>query len=64
MLKESTSVETAPDRTTVVHSTEEAVLAGYMASLNNPGRRLSQRALSEMHGIDRRKVKEIIPKVA
>jgi hypothetical protein len=39
---------------------EQAVLADYIASLNGPGRPLSQRFLAEKHRIDRRKVKQII----
>lgn len=39
---------------------EQAVLADYLASLEGPGRPLSQRSLAEKHGIDRRKVKQII----
>ncbi|TDB85517.1 DUF2637 domain-containing protein [Actinomadura sp. 7K534] len=39
---------------------EQAVLAEYRASLNGPGRPLSQRFLAEKHGLDRRKVKQII----
>jgi Protein of unknown function (DUF2637) len=39
---------------------EQAVLADYLASLDGPGRPLSQRFLAEKHGIDRRKVKQII----
>ncbi|MEV4004164.1 hypothetical protein [Actinomadura sp. NPDC049753] len=39
---------------------EEAVLNEYRASLDGPGRPLSQRYLAEKHGIDRRKIKQII----
>ncbi|MFI0371249.1 DUF2637 domain-containing protein [Actinomadura sp. 1N219] len=39
---------------------EQAVLDDYRASLNGPGRPLSQRYLAEKHNIDRRKVKRII----
>ncbi|MEU9018661.1 DUF2637 domain-containing protein [Actinomadura sp. NPDC048394] len=39
---------------------EQAVLAEYRASLNGPGRPLSQRYLADKHGLDRRKVKQII----
>jgi hypothetical protein len=44
----------------VEQSPEEAVLTDYLASLDGPGRPLSQRHLAEKHGIDRRKVKQII----
>ncbi|WP_242900672.1 DUF2637 domain-containing protein [Actinomadura terrae] len=50
----------APPRTEVDQTPEDAVLAEYLASLNGPGRPASQRYLAEKHGIDRRKVKEII----
>lgn len=46
--------------TEVEQTPEQAVLAEYQASLNGPGRPVSQRYLSEKHGIDRRKVKRII----
>ncbi|WP_433326524.1 DUF2637 domain-containing protein [Spirillospora sp. CA-294931] len=39
---------------------EQAVLADYTASLDGPGKPLSQRFLAEKHGIDRRKVRQII----
>ncbi|XVQ10056.1 DUF2637 domain-containing protein [Spirillospora sp. CA-255316] len=61
---EPASMESEPDRTEVEHTPEEAVLADYVASLDGPGRPLSQRALAERHGIDRRKVKQIIATVA
>lgn len=51
-------------RTSVEQSPEEAVLAEYLASLEGPGRPLSQRFLAEKHGIDRRKVRQIISTVA
>jgi DNA-binding GntR family transcriptional regulator len=57
-------MESEPDRTEVEHTPEEAVLADYLASLKGPGRPLSQRALADRHGIDRRKVKQIITTVA
>ncbi|MFI0368846.1 DUF2637 domain-containing protein [Actinomadura sp. 1N219] len=60
---EPASMESEPDRTKVEHTPEQAVLADYMASLNGPGKPLSQRALAERHGIDRRKVKQIIANV-
>ena len=53
-----------PARTEMEQTPEEAVLAEYLASLNGPGRPLSQRYLAEKHGIDRRKVKQIISTVA
>ena len=52
------------ERAEVAQTPEEAVLADYIASLNGPGRPLSQRYLAEKHGIDRRKVKRIISTVA
>ena len=50
----------AQPRTEVEQTPEQAVLDEYRASLNGPGRPLSQRYLAEKHGIDRRKVKQII----
>ncbi|TDC79143.1 DUF2637 domain-containing protein [Actinomadura sp. 7K507] len=47
-------------RTKAGQTPEQAVLDDYKASLNGPGRPLSQRHLAERHGIDRRKVKRII----
>ncbi|MEV0662163.1 DUF2637 domain-containing protein [Actinomadura luteofluorescens] len=47
-------------RTEVEQTPEEAVLEEYRASLEGPGRPLSQRYLAEKHGIDRRRVKQII----
>lgn len=47
-------------RTEVERTPEEAVRDEYRASLDGPGRPLSQRYLAEKHGIDRRKVKQII----
>lgn len=47
-------------RTEVEQTPEQAVLDEYMASLQGPGRPVSQRYLAEKHGIDRRKVKQII----
>jgi hypothetical protein len=52
--------QAATPRTDVEQSPEEAVLTDYLASLNGPGRPLSQRHLAEKHNIDRRKVKQII----
>lgn len=46
--------------TTAEQTPEQAVLAEYRASLNGPGRPLSQRYLAEKYGIDRRKIKQII----
>ncbi|MEU9021580.1 DUF2637 domain-containing protein [Actinomadura sp. NPDC048394] len=53
---------TAPEhpRTEVEQTTEQAVLDEYRASLQGPGRPVSQRYLAEKYGIDRRKVKQII----
>ncbi|MFC5751695.1 DUF2637 domain-containing protein [Actinomadura rugatobispora] len=47
-------------RTEVEQTPEEAVLHEYRASLDGPGRPLSQRYLAEKHGIDRRRVKRVI----
>ncbi|MEU9020830.1 DUF2637 domain-containing protein [Actinomadura sp. NPDC048394] len=49
-----------PPSTEVKQTLEQAVLAEYLASLDGPGRPLSQRYLAEKHNIDRRKVKQII----
>jgi hypothetical protein len=57
------SPEHDPARAKVDQSPEQAVLADYIASLQGPGRPLSQRALAERHGLDRRKVKQIISTV-
>ncbi|WP_338741542.1 DUF2637 domain-containing protein [Actinomadura luteofluorescens] len=46
--------------TEVEQTPEEAVRDEYRASLTGPGRPLSQRYLAEKHGIDRRKIKQII----
>ncbi|WP_433151226.1 DUF2637 domain-containing protein [Actinomadura nitritigenes] len=53
---------TAPEhpRTEVEQTPEQAVLDEYRASLQGPGRPVSQRCLAEKYGIDRRKVKQII----
>lgn len=48
------------ERTNIKQSSEEAVLAEYLASLEGAGRPLSQRYLVEKHGVDRRKVKQIL----
>ncbi|GAA0968922.1 hypothetical protein GCM10009555_015120 [Acrocarpospora macrocephala] len=50
--------------TIVAQSTEEAILADYVASLNGPGRPLSQRFLAEKHGVDRRKVRQIVSAIS
>lgn len=42
---------------------EDAVRADYLASLHGPGKPLSQRFLAQKHGLDRRKVKQIISTV-
>jgi hypothetical protein len=58
---QGTGLEQAGPACTAVEQTlEQAVLAEYRASLNGPGRPLSQRYLADKHGIDRRKVKRII----
>ncbi|MBO3751902.1 DUF2637 domain-containing protein [Streptosporangiaceae bacterium NEAU-GS5] len=49
-----------PKRVDVAQTPEDAIRADYLASLNGPGRPLSQRFLADKHGIDRRKVKQII----
>lgn len=54
----------APARTEVEQTPEQEVRAEYLASLSGPGRPLSQRFLAEKHGLDRRKVKQIITTVA
>ncbi|TDE39477.1 DUF2637 domain-containing protein [Actinomadura sp. 6K520] len=54
------AAQPAPPRTEVERTPEQAVLDEYRASLNGPGRPLSQRYLAEKHGIDRRKIKQII----
>jgi hypothetical protein len=56
--------EDVPARRTEVEQTpEDAVLADYLASPDGPGRPLSQRFLADKHGVDRRKVREIISTV-
>ncbi|TDC68427.1 DUF2637 domain-containing protein [Actinomadura sp. GC306] len=58
---ERTSLEQPhPDGARLEQPVEQAVLAEYRASLNGPGRPVSQRYLAEKYGIDRRKVKQII----
>lgn len=47
-------------RTKPVQTPEQALLDEYRASLNGPGRPLSQRYLAEKYGIDRRKVRRLI----
>jgi hypothetical protein len=56
--------EEQPSRTEVEQTPEDAVLTDYLASLEGPGRPLSQRFLAERHGVDRRKVRQIISTVA
>jgi hypothetical protein len=53
-----------PHSTNVEQRTEQAVLSDYLASLDGPGRPLSQRFLAEKHAIDRRKVRRILTTVA
>jgi hypothetical protein len=53
-----------PDSTRLEPTSEQAVLSDYLASLEGPGRPLSQRFLAEKHGIDRRKVRRILATVA
>jgi hypothetical protein len=50
--------------TEVEQTPEDAVLADYLASLHGPGKPLSQRFLAEKHGVDRRKVRQIVSTVA
>ncbi|MFG2089652.1 DUF2637 domain-containing protein [Spirillospora sp. NPDC048824] len=57
------AVQPAPLCAEVERTPEQAVLDEYRASLDGPGRPLSQRHLAEKHGIDRRKVKQIITEV-
>ncbi|WP_395110284.1 DUF2637 domain-containing protein [Actinomadura sp. SCN-SB] len=59
-LQSRASKESGDSRTKVEQSTEQAVLADYLASLEGPGRPLSQRYLAEKYGVDRRRVKRII----
>ncbi|WP_236009372.1 hypothetical protein [Actinomadura physcomitrii] len=56
----TTLEQPVPGRAEVEQTVEQAVLAEYQASLNGPGRPLSQRHLAEKYGLDRRKVKQII----
>jgi hypothetical protein len=58
------SEEERPERAEVEQTPEESVLADYLASLDGPGKPLSQRFLAEKHGVDRRRVREIISTVA
>ncbi|GAA2120243.1 DUF2637 domain-containing protein [Actinomadura alba] len=55
-----TGEDTDVPGTEPVQALEQAVLADYLASLEGPGRPLSQRFLAQKHGIDRRKIKQII----
>jgi hypothetical protein len=50
--------------TEMEQSPEQAVLTDYLASLQGPGKPLSQRFLAEKHGLDRRKVRQIISTMA
>jgi uncharacterized protein DUF2637 len=60
-----TSVEHARQNGThVERRLEQAVLSDYLASLDGPGKALSQRFLAEKHGIDRRKVRRILATVS
>lgn len=63
-VRRSESEQTGSACTTLEQAPEEAVLTDYLASLEGPGRPLSQRFLASKHGIDRRKVKQIISAVA
>ncbi|MDL4820135.1 DUF2637 domain-containing protein [Actinomadura opuntiae] len=56
----TTAEHPTPPCTEAVQTPEQAVLAEYLASLDGPGRPLSQRYLAEKHHIDRRKVKKIV----
>ncbi|MEV4674631.1 DUF2637 domain-containing protein [Actinomadura sp. NPDC049382] len=60
----TTAERAEPPRTEVEQTPEQAVLAEYLASLDGPGRPVSQRYLAEKHNIDRRKVKRIISTAA
>lgn len=60
----TTAERPEPPRTEVEQTPEQAVLAEYLASLDGPGRPVSQRYLAEKHNIDRRKVKRIISTAA
>ncbi|HEY7483962.1 MAG TPA: DUF2637 domain-containing protein, partial [Streptosporangiaceae bacterium] len=50
-------------RTTLEQTPEQAVLSDYLASLQGPGKPLSQRFLAAKHDIDRRKVRRILGSV-
>ncbi|MGI5327515.1 DUF2637 domain-containing protein [Actinomadura nitritigenes] len=56
----TTMEQPEPPSTEPEQTPEQAVLAEYLASLDGPGRPVSQRYLAEKHNIDRRKVKQII----
>lgn len=60
----TTMEQPEPPSTEPEQTPEQAVLAEYLASLDGPGRPLSQRYLAEKHNIDRRKVKQIITNAA
>ena len=51
-------------RTEAEQTPEQAVQSDYLASLGGPGKPLSQRFLAEKHGIDRRKVRQLLAAVA
>ncbi|MWA07394.1 DUF2637 domain-containing protein [Actinomadura sp. LD22] len=53
-------VQPGTSRTAVEQTVEQAVLAEIRASIKGPGHPLSQRYLADKHGLDRRKVKQII----
>ncbi|TMQ84368.1 hypothetical protein ETD83_40885 [Actinomadura soli] len=53
-IQDEERIEPAQPRTEVERTPEQAVLDEYRASLNGPGRPLSQRYLVEKYGIDRR----------
>ncbi|GGQ39105.1 hypothetical protein BKA00_003165 [Actinomadura coerulea] len=60
LVQDETRTTPEQPRTEVEQTPEQAVLDEYRASLQGPGRPVSQRYLAEKHGIDRRKVKQII----
>ncbi|MGC4952698.1 hypothetical protein ACLQ2P_05685 [Actinomadura citrea] len=63
LLRDEERTEPEQPRTEVEQTPEHAVLDEYRASLNGPGRPVSQRHLAEKYGIDRRKVRQIITSV-
>jgi hypothetical protein len=62
-VRRSEPVHAEPVCTDVEQTPEDAVLSDFLTSLNGPGRPLSQRFLASKHGVDRRKVKQIISAV-